>query len=178
MKNFIFKSKARNYGSALESALEPNNIPTQVFNNTIDTINNNLDSLHRCVRIKKKLLGLNDMHMYDLYVPLIDVPKSHIEFEEALKIAEKALKPLGKEYMDIFKFGIKEGWVDIYQNKGKASGAYSSGCYDTQPYVLLNYNYEEDDVSTLVHEMGHSIHSYYSKKSTIHILELFNFVQK
>lgn len=169
MKNFIFKSKVRNYGGALESALEPNNIPTQVFQNTINTIDNNLESLHRYVKIKKKLLGLNDIHMYDLYVPLIDVPKAHIEFEGALKIAEEALKPLGKEYMDIFKSGIKEGWVDIYQNKGKASGAYSSGCYDTQPYVLLNYNYEEDDVSTLVHEMGHSIHSYYSKENQPYI---------
>lgn len=169
MKNFIFNSKVRNYKNALESALKPNNIPMEVFNNTISTVNNNLDALHRYVRVKKALLGLDEIHMYDLYVPLIDTPKDHVEFEDALKIANIALKPLGEEYMSIFNSGIKEGWVDIYENKGKMSGAYSSGCYDTQPYVLLNYNYELNDVSTLVHEMGHSIHSYYSRKSQPYI---------
>lgn len=169
MKSYIFNSKVRNFGSSLESALKPKNIPLEVFNNTIDTVDKNLEALHRYVKIKKKLLGLDEMHMYDLYVPVIDVPKQHIEFDEAVKIGEKALKPLGQEYLDIFSNGIREGWVDIYENKGKRGGAYSSGCYDTLPYVLLNYNYELNDVSTLVHEMGHSIHSYYSRKNQPYI---------
>lgn len=165
MKNFIFGSKVRNFESALESALKPNNIPQKVFTNTIETINNNLEALHRYVRIKKKLLNLNEMHMYDLYVPVIEVPKEHIEFDEAVKTAEKALKPMGEEYLNIFRSGIDEGWIDVYENKGKRGGAYSSGAYDTMPYVLLNYNYELNDVSTLIHEMGHSIHSYYSRNN-------------
>lgn len=165
MKNFIFNSKVRKFENSLESALKPNNIPQKVFTNTIDTINNNLEALHRYVRIKKKLLNLDEIHMYDLYVPVINVPKKHIEFDEAVKIVQQGLKPLGEEYLKIFKSGIDEGWIDIYENKGKRGGAYSSGTYDTMPYVLLNYNYELNDVSTLAHEMGHSIHSYYSREN-------------
>lgn len=165
IKGFIFKSKMRKYNSSLESSLKPNDIPVEVYDKTIETINNNLSSLHRYVKIKKKLLGLDEMHMYDLYVPLIETPHVHIEFEKAIKIVEEGLEPLGSEYLNIFNEGIKEGWVDIYENRGKRGGAYSSGSYDTMPYVLLNYNYKLNDVSTLAHEMGHSIHSYYSKKN-------------
>lgn len=165
IKNFVFISKARNYKSALEASLKPNNIPLEVYDNTISTINNNLSSLHRYVKVKKKLLGLEEIHMYDLYVPVIDNPVEHIEFDEAIKIVKEGLKPLGEEYLNIFEEGIKEGWIDIYPNKGKRGGAYSSGDYDTMPYVLLNYDNRLRDVSTLAHEMGHSIHSYYSRKT-------------
>jgi oligoendopeptidase F len=165
IKNFIFNSKTRKYASSLESSLKPNNIPLDVYNNAIETINNNLKSLHRYVNIKKKLLGLKEMHMYDLYVPVIDIESMHIEFDEGVEIIKDGLKPLGKEYLGIFEEGIKEGWVDKYENKGKRGGAYSWGSYDTMPYILLNYNYELNDVSTLAHEMGHSIHSYYSRKT-------------
>jgi oligoendopeptidase F len=165
IKNFIFNAKTRKYESSLESSLKPNNIPLDVYDNAIETINNNLESLHRYVRIKKKLLGLEEIHMYDLYVPVIDIEKMHIEFNEGVNIIKVGLKPLGEEYLSIFEEGIKEGWVDKYENKGKRGGAYSWGSYDTMPYILLNYNYDLNDVSTLAHEMGHSIHSYYSRKT-------------
>lgn len=165
VKNFNFGARVRKYSSPLEASLAPNDIPLSVYENAIKTINDNIDVLHRYVRIKKKLLGLEEMHMYDLYVPLIEIEKEKIPFEEAVKTANKALAPLGEPYLKIFNEGIEKGWVDIYQNKGKRGGAYSWGSYDTMPYVLLNYNYELNDTSTLVHEMGHSIHSYYSRIS-------------
>ena len=164
IKVFNFGAKIRNYNSALEASLKPNDIPTEVYTNAVKTINDNLSSLHRYVKLKKKLLGLEEMHMYDLYVPVIEVPKEHVEFDKAVEMAVEGLNPLGKEYLDIFQGGINGGWIDKYINKGKRGGAYSWGGYDTKPYVLLNYNYELNDVSTLVHEMGHSIHSYYSRK--------------
>lgn len=165
IKNFSFDAKVRKYNSCLEASLKPNNIPTEVYKEALNTIDKNLKSLHRYVSLKKKMLGLEEMHMYDLYVPVIEIEKDHIEFDEGVKLALEGLKPLGDEYLDIFKEGINSGWIDKYQNKGKKGGAYSWGCYDTMPYVLLNYNYELNDVSTLVHEMGHSIHSYYSRKT-------------
>ncbi|MDW8801422.1 oligoendopeptidase F [Clostridium sp. A1-XYC3] len=169
IKNFVFISKTRNYSSALEASLKPNNIPLEVYDNTINTVNNNLSSLHRYVKVKKKLLGLEEIHMYDLYVPIIESPVEHIEFDEAVKVVKEGLKPLGDEYINIFEEGIREGWIDIYPNKGKRGGAYSSGDYDTMPYVLLNYDYKLRDASTLAHEMGHSIHSYYSRKTQPYI---------
>lgn len=169
IKNFVFIAKTRNYTSALESSLKPNNIPIEVYDNAVDTINNNLSSLHKYVSLKKKLLGLDEIHMYDLYVPIVDVEVDHIEYADAVKIALDGIKPLGQEYLDIFKKGISEGWVDVFENKGKRTGAYSWGCYDSMPYVLLNYNYQLNDVSTLAHEMGHSIHSFYSRKNQPYI---------
>ena len=165
IKSFNFSSKVRKYKTPLNASLDPNDIPVSVYENSIKTLNDNLSSLHRYVRIKKKLLGLDEIHMYDLYVPVIELEKEHISYEEAIKTANLALNPLGEEYLNIFNEGINNGWIDIYQNKGKRGGAYSWGGYDTMPYVLLNYNYELNDVSTLVHEMGHSIHSYYSRKT-------------
>ncbi len=164
IKNFNFSSKIRKYNCALEASLKPNNIPLEVYKNAVKVINDNLDSLHRYVKVKKKLLGLDEIHMYDLYVPVIETPKEKIEFNDGVDIVLDALKPLGDEYLGIFKSGIEDGWIDIYENKGKKGGAYSWGGYDTMPYVLLNYNNELGDVSTLAHEMGHSIHSYYSRK--------------
>ncbi|NKF06892.1 oligoendopeptidase F [Clostridium gasigenes] len=169
IKNFNFGAKIRKYEGALDSSLKPNNIPLEVYRNAIKTINDNLSSMHRYVALKKRLLGLEEMHMYDLYVPVIEVPKNHIEFDDAVKMIVEGLNPLGEEYLNIFKDGVKDGWIDIYQNKGKRGGAYSWGGYDTMPYVLLNYNYELNDVSTLAHEMGHSIHSYYSRKEQPYI---------
>ncbi|MGL5151210.1 MAG: oligoendopeptidase F [Clostridium sp.] len=164
IKNYNFSAKIRNYNSALEASLKPNDIPVDVYKNAIKAINDNLSSLHRYIGIKKNLLGLEEMHMYDLYVPIIEIDKDHIEFKDGIEMAVEGLKPLGKEYLEIFNSGINDGWIDIYENKGKRGGAYSWGGYDTLPYVLLNYNYQLNDVSTLVHEMGHSIHSYYSRK--------------
>lgn len=169
VKRNVTESKLRHYRSALEGSLFPNEIPAEVYHRAIETIHANLRSLHRYVEIKKKFLHLDDIHMYDLYVPLIDVPKERIPFEDAVAMVQEGLAPLGEEYLSLFRKGIESGWVDRYPNKGKRSGAYSSGCYDTDPYVLLNYNYSLDDVSTLAHEMGHSIHSYYSKKTQPYI---------
>ena len=165
IRSAIFLSKTRKYKSTLEASLNPNDIPVDVYTNAINTIDENLNSLHRYVSLKKKLLKLDEIHMYDLYVPIIDMPKEHIEYEDAVKIVEEALKPLGEEYLGIFDEGIKNGWVDVFENKGKRSGAYSWGSYDTMPYVLLNYNFDLHDVSTLAHEMGHSIHSYYTRNN-------------
>lgn len=165
VKNNIFETKIRKYESCLEASLKPNKIPVQVYKNVVDTVNNRIASLHKYVDLKKKLLGLNEIHMYDLYVPIIDTPKFNIPFEEGVKLCEEALKPMGQEYIDIFTSGVKDGWIDVYASKGKRGGAYSSGSYTSMPYILLNYNNQVGDVSTLIHEMGHSIHSYYSKKN-------------
>lgn len=169
IKNLIFGAKTRKYNNSLEYALKPNDIPVGVYHNAIDTVHKSLPLLHRYVGLKKKLLGLDEMHMYDLYVPAIEVEKEHIEYEDGIKIILEALAPLGEEYLSIFKEGIEEGWVDVFENKGKRGGAYSWGAYDTMPYILLNYNYDLNDVSTLAHEMGHSIHSYYSRKHQPHV---------
>lgn len=169
IKNFVFESKTRKYNSSLEASLKPNNIPVEVYYNALKTVDENMDALHRYVRIKKKLLNLEEIHMYDLYVQVIECKKEHLEYKDAISLVEEGLKPLGKEYLDIFNEGINEGWIDVYENKGKRSGAYSWGSYDTMPYVLLNYNYELNDASTLAHEMGHSIHSYYTRKTQPYI---------
>lgn len=171
---FNLNAKVRKYSSAIESALKPNDISVEVYENTINTVNKNLHLLHRYVTLKKKILKLDEMHMYDLYVPVIETPKTHIEFNEAVEIINKALKPLGEEYLQVFNDGVKNGWVDKYENVGKRNGAYSWGCYDTMPYILLNYNYEYNDVSTFAHEMGHSIHSYYSRKTQPYIYSSYS----
>ena len=165
VKSFNFSARVRKYESPIEASLSPNDIPVSVYENAIKTINDNLSSLHRYVKIKKKLLGLEQMHMYDLYVPIIEVEIEKISFDEGVKLANEGLKPLGEEYLNLFNEGINSGWIDKYENKGKRGGAYSWGGYDTMPYVLLNYHNELNDVSTLVHEMGHSLHSYYSRKT-------------
>ncbi len=165
MKTFNLVAKIRNYSGPIEASLSPNNIPVAVYDNSLETINEGISSLHRYVDLKKKLLKIEDLHMYDLYVPIIDVPDEEISFDEGVKLSLEGLKPLGEEYLTIFENGVKEGWIDIYENKGKRSGAYSSGAYDTAPYILLNYHGDLRDVSTLVHEMGHSIHSYYARKN-------------
>lgn len=169
IKSYNFSSKIRKYNSALEASLKPNDIPVEVYKNAVKTINDNIKSLHRYVGMKKKLLGLDEMHMYDLYIPVIEIEKDHIEFNRGVDMILEGLKPLGEEYLSVFKSGINDGWIDIYQNKGKRGGAYSWGGYETMPYVLLNYNYTLNDVSTLAHEMGHSIHSYYSRKEQPYI---------
>ena len=169
INNLVFEAKLRNYKSCMERTLKPNNIPLEVYSNSLDTINEYLPLLHKYVDTKKRLLGVDEIHMYDLYVPVIEIEKEHIEFEDAVKLVKEGLKPLGEEYLDIFSKGIESGWVDVFENRGKRGGAYSWGCYDSMPYVLLNYNYDLGDVSTLAHEMGHSIHSYYSRKEQPYI---------
>jgi len=163
VKKNVFYAKTRNYHSALEAALEGDNIPTAVYDNLITTIHNNLDPLHRYVALKKKALQLDEIHMYDLYTPLVKDITLSLPYEEGLKLVRSGLKPLGLEYGDILDKGLTSGWIDVYENKGKQTGAYSWGNYGTHPFVLLNYNDRYDAVSTLAHEMGHAIHSYYSQ---------------
>lgn len=166
VKGDIFYSQARKYKNSLDMALFAENVPEDVYNHVVETARKYSQPLmHRLVTLRKKILGLDDFHFYDLNAPISDEPKERIEFDDAVNIAVKALEPLGDEYLNDFKNGIKERWIDIYENKGKRKGAYSWGAYGTNPYVLLNYDGTLHDVFTLVHEMGHSMHSYYSRKN-------------
>lgn len=165
VKKNIFYAKTRKYKTTLESALESDNVPTGVYDNLIAAVNNNLEPLHRYVALKKKALGIDEMHMYDLYTPLVRNVDLTYEYGDALKVVHDALAPLGPEYATILDKGFSSGWIDVYENKGKQTGAYSWGVYGVHPFVLLNYHNRYDDVSTIAHEIGHAIHSYYSQKS-------------
>lgn len=165
VKGDIFYSRARKYSSSLDMALFGENVPEDVYSNVVDTARTYSPVLmHRLVALRKKILGLDEFHYYDLNAPVCTEPETHIEFTEAVDLALKALAPLGEDYLDAFREGINSRWIDIYENKGKRKGAYSWGAYGTNPYVLLNYDGTLHDVFTLVHEMGHSLHSYYSRK--------------
>ena len=166
VKGDIFYSQARKYRSSLDMALFAENVPEDVYNHVVNTAREYSEPLmHRLVALRKKVAGLSDFHFYDLNAPMTEDPETRIDFPDAVEIAVKALAPLGDEYLSDFKRGIGERWIDIYENKGKRKGAYSWGAYGTQPYVLLNYDGTIHDVFTLVHEMGHSMHSYYSRKT-------------
>jgi oligoendopeptidase F len=165
IKKDVFYSKVRKYNSSLEAALDVNNIPTQVYDNLIKAVHENLDSMYKYVKLRKEALGLDELHMYDLYTPIVKDFDMKIIFEEGKEIVKEGLKPLGKEYIEVLDEGFKSRWIDVYENKGKRSGAYSWGTYDSKPYVLLNYQDNLDSVFTLAHEMGHSLHSYYSRKN-------------
>ncbi len=164
VKQDVIYARLRKYGSAREHALYGDRIPESVYDNLVTVVNKHLPALHRYVALRKKLLGLSDMKMYDMYVPVMERPEEDIPYEEAQKIVLEALKPLGEEYLAALKKGFEDRWADVYENVGKASGAYSYGSYDTYPYVLLNYDDKLEDVFTVIHEMGHSMHSYYSRK--------------
>lgn len=164
-KNLSNTAKVRKYNSSIECAVDEDSIPVSVYNTTVDTVNKNLKSLHRYVALKKQLLGYEDIHMYDLYASVFDKPEDYYSFEEGVDMVKKALGILGDEYISIASQGIEDGWCDVYPNEGKRGGAYSWGSYDTMPYFLLNYVGELNDVFTLAHELGHSMHSYYSNKT-------------
>ena len=165
VKQEAFFAKARKYSSTLEKALDGGNIPVDVYTNLISAVHDNMDIMYRYVKLRKKLLGLDELHMYDMYTPLISDVKMEVPFEEAKKIVAEGLNTLGEDYGKILKEGYDNRWIDIYENENKRSGAYSWGAYGTHPYVLLNYNDTLDNVFTLAHEMGHAIHSYYSDKT-------------
>ena len=164
MRQLKFFAQARRYPSSLDMALDGTNVPVQVYTNLIDTVNGNLDKMHRYVRLRKKLLNLPELHMYDVYAPLIKKEKRHISFEEAKETVASALAIMGDKYISILRQGYEGRWIDVYENVGKRSGAYSAGAR-VHPYVLLNYNGTLDSVFTLAHEMGHAIHSYLSTEN-------------
>ncbi len=162
-KTDVVGARIRKYDSARAAALSGDNIPGEVYDNLVTVVNNNLPALHKYVELRKKLLGVDKLYMYDMYVPLIELPKTNIPYEEALDIMREGLAPLGEEYIAKMNSGLEEGWIDVYENKGKTSGAYSFGSYDSFPYILLNYTDTLKDVFTIVHEMGHSMHSRYTR---------------
>ena len=165
VKNDIVKSQIRKYPSARNAALYPDNISESVYDNLVKVVNENLPNLHRYMSLRKHVLGLEDQQMWDVYVPLVELPQNEYPFEEGVEIVLKALKPLGKEYCTALKNGIESRWIDVYETPGKTSGAYSFGSYDSMPYSLMNYTDTLNDVFTLIHEMGHSMHSYYTRKA-------------
>ena len=168
-KTDVISARIRKYDSARQAALSGDNIPGEVYDNLIKVVNDNLPAVHRYMEIRKRLLGVDKLHMYDIYVPLIELPKQVIPYEEGLEIMRKGLAPLGEEYLARMNRGIEEGWIDVYENQGKTSGAYSFGSYDSYPYILLNYTDTLKDVFTIVHEMGHSMHSSYTREAQPYI---------
>ncbi len=163
-KSDVINARIRKYESARAAALSGDNIPGEVYDNLVNVVNKNLPTMHRYVELRKEMLGLDKMYMYDMYVPLIQLPKKQVPYEEGLDIMRAGLSPLGQEYIDRMNEGISQGWIDVYENKGKTSGAYSFGSYDSYPYILLNYTDTLKDVFTIVHEMGHSMHSSYTRQ--------------
>lgn len=163
VNNDIFIARARGYNSSLDAALYGDKVPESVYRNLIETVHKNLPDLHRYYKLRKKVLGVDELRHYDVYVPLVKSVKSHVTYEESVEICRKAMAVLGKEYTDTLCGGLLGGWCDRFENKGKHSGAFSSGCYEGYPYILLNF--DEDtlrDVYTMAHEGGHSMHSWYS----------------
>jgi oligoendopeptidase F len=158
----IFYSRVRKFPSALEMSLSSDNISKDVYTNLIDTIHEHLPLLHRYLALRKQLLKLDELHMYDLFTPLVEEFDMEISYEQAKSIVKESLKPLGEDYLTVLQEGFDNGWIDIYENEGKRSGAYSWGAYGTHPYVLLNHKDNLNSMFTLAHEMGHAMHSYYS----------------
>ncbi|MFC4320635.1 oligoendopeptidase F [Litchfieldia salsa] len=165
IKKDNFNARVRNYSSARAAALSDNSIPEEVYDNLVNTINDNLHLLHRYVALRKKVLGVDKLHMYDLYTPLIKDVKMEIPYSEARDYLLNGLKPLGEEYLSIVQEGFDNRWVDVQENKGKRSGAYSSGAYGTNPYILMNWQDNVNNLFTLAHEFGHSVHSYYTRQN-------------
>ena len=163
-KQLKFFADARKYPNAFEAALKRTNVPTSVYLNLIEAVHNNADKMHRYIRLRKKLLGLDELHFYDIYTPLVPGVDQKIPFDQAKQTVYDALAPMGEDYRKILKEGFENRWIDVYQNEGKRSGAYSAGA-SVHPYVLLNYTGTLDSQFTLAHEMGHALHSYLSNKT-------------
>ena len=162
----IFYARARHYRSSLESALDKDNIPTEVYLALIENVHNNLDSFHRYLNLKKRMLGVDSLKYSDVYAPAVKEVDLRYSFEQAKQLVLDAVKPLGQDYYGVVREAFDNRWIDVYPGPGKRAGAYSNGdAYDVHPYVLLNYNGQYDDVSTLAHELGHAVHSYYSNKT-------------
>ncbi|MBP7507921.1 MAG: oligoendopeptidase F [Prolixibacteraceae bacterium] len=166
VKSHMFRAKARNYDSSLEAALYPNNIPVEVYHSLVSNVNKNLSAFHRYLKIKKRMMGVDTLKYLDMYAPVVKGVDMKYTYDEAEKVVLEALAPLGEEYVSTVKKAFDNRWIDVYPNTGKRSGAYSNGAdYDGHPYILLNYNDLYDDVSTLAHELGHTMQSYFSNKT-------------
>ena len=164
-KTDVVTARIRKYESSLHAALSGDNVPVNVYENLIKTVDGKLDLMHRYVEVRRKMLGLDEVHMYDMYVPLVEMPKQDISYERALSMMREGLAPMGEDYEANVNHGIEAGWIDVFENQGKTSGAYSFGSYDSMPYILTNFNGKLKDVFTMTHEMGHSMHSYYTRKT-------------
>ncbi|GGC74747.1 oligoendopeptidase F [Thalassobacillus devorans] len=162
VKKDNYFAEVKNYNSAREKALDSNKIPEKVYDNLVDAVNDRLPLLHRYIALRKKVLELDELHMYDLYTPLVKDVDMKFSFDEAKDLVVEGLKPLGEEYTNIIKEGYENRWIDVDENKGKRSGAYSSGHYGTNPYILMNWQDNVNNLFTLAHELGHSLHSYYT----------------
>ncbi|MBP5230488.1 MAG: oligoendopeptidase F family protein, partial [Clostridia bacterium] len=159
-------ARIRKFENSLEASVFDDEVPSGIYRNLVQTVRSNLEPLFRYYDLKKKLLDVSELHLYDIYTPLISSKNREYTYEEAVDIVLDALKIYGTEYSETLKAGLKESrWVDVFPSKGKRGGAYSAGCYDSKPYMLLNFNGTFDDVSTLAHEAGHSMHSWYSRKN-------------
>lgn len=169
VNNHSTTARLRNFNSSLELGLFGDNIPTTLYKNLIDSVHNHLDSLYKYYDIKKKLLGVDEYHLYDVYVSVVPGINKKYSFEEGRDLVINALSVLGDDYINILKTAFTDGWIDRYPNRGKSSGAFSSGSYDTLPYVLLNYTETYNDVSTLAHELGHSMHTYLSNQNNDYV---------
>lgn len=169
VKQAMFYADARGYKSTLNMYLDGSFIPENVYKNLIKTVNDNLDKMYRYVDIRKKALGVDELHFYDIYAPMVEDIDWKISYDEAKDIVVNALAPMGEEYVSHIKEGFNNGWVDVYENTGKRSGAFSWGAYGTHPYVFLNYSDTLNDVFTVIHEMGHAMHTYYSNANQPYI---------
>lgn len=169
VKKDVFYARTRKYESARQAALDADNIPLSVYDNLLKSVHDHTDLLHRYVALRKKMLGLDEIHMYDLYTPMVPNMNVKVTYAEAQETIKKALQPLGEEYLAVLEKGLTSGWIDVMENKGKRSGAYSFGPYGTHPFVLLNHHDTLDHMFTLAHEMGHAIHSYYSNANQPYI---------
>ncbi len=161
----VFRAKARHYDSALEAAVDPDKVPVSVYDNLIETVHKNLPTFHRYIDIRRQKLGIDKVHIYDLFLPLIDTEPPQIGYDEAVETVIKGLQPLGPEYLEPMKKGFTSRWIDVYETPGKRTGAYSMGTYAMHPYMLLNYNGTYEGMSTVAHEMGHSMHTWFTQHS-------------
>lgn len=169
IKNNMFNSQIRNYNSNREASLDDNNIPEAVYDNLIEAIGDNLDTMHKYMGLRKRVLNVKELHMYDIYTPLVEEVEFKPSYKESLENIKEALKPLKDEYLAALDEGLNSRWIDIHPNRGKRSGAYSSGSYDSKPFILLNYQNTLDNMFTIIHEMGHSLHSYFTRKNQPYI---------
>ena len=165
IKKDMFFTKVRKYPSTLHASLFNDNVPITVYDNLIEAVSKNLKAMHKYISLRKGALKVSKLHMYDLYVPIVADIKYEVEYEQAKDMVLDSLSFLGSKYINILKEGLAQKWIDVFENEGKTSGAYSWGCYDTHPYVLMNYENTINSVYTLTHEMGHALHTYYSNKN-------------